>query len=267
MNGRIYDPLLGRFLSADLVVQFPGSLQSYNRYAYVENNPLRYTDTTGFWIDVKVEEEKKKQTKAPAPQTGTAPHVEKLEKQKVTITYTAAIVNTSSQKLSAKEMKQLARRIEKSSEKAFKGKDKDGNKWKLDVKIRVIDKESDKSASEHIIKVMDIPENQTPGNPLTAGRGEFQGSEVQMEVRTRVLTPSKHMPGDNTTFERTGAHEIGHNMGLRHPGTPGAVSTQSDKNIMRQSRDSDGMKSEFPQIRSIIDDFNSGNLNKGLVHP
>ena len=40
MNGRIYDPLLGRFLSADLVVQAPANLQSYNRYSYVMNNPL-----------------------------------------------------------------------------------------------------------------------------------------------------------------------------------------------------------------------------------
>ncbi len=49
MNGRIYDPLLGRFLSADLVVQFPGSLQSYNRYSYVENNPLTRLDPTGWY--------------------------------------------------------------------------------------------------------------------------------------------------------------------------------------------------------------------------
>jgi RHS repeat-associated protein len=35
MNGRIYDPLIGRFLSADPFIQVPGMLQSYNRYAYV----------------------------------------------------------------------------------------------------------------------------------------------------------------------------------------------------------------------------------------
>src|SRR6185295_19735694 len=48
MNGRIYDPVLGRFLSPDPNVQFVGDLQSYNRYSYVLNNPLRYTDPTGF---------------------------------------------------------------------------------------------------------------------------------------------------------------------------------------------------------------------------
>jgi RHS repeat-associated protein len=48
MNGRIYDPLLGRMLSADLVVQNPADLQSYNRYSYVQNRPLTLTDPTGF---------------------------------------------------------------------------------------------------------------------------------------------------------------------------------------------------------------------------
>jgi hypothetical protein len=53
MNGRIYDPLLGRFLSADVMVQNPGSLQSYNRYSYVRNNPLTLTDSSGFQVDAE----------------------------------------------------------------------------------------------------------------------------------------------------------------------------------------------------------------------
>ncbi|ODS22611.1 hypothetical protein AB835_13215 [Candidatus Endobugula sertula] len=47
MNGRVYDPLIGRFLSPDDYVQFPESSQSYNRYTYVLNNPLSYTDPSG----------------------------------------------------------------------------------------------------------------------------------------------------------------------------------------------------------------------------
>ena len=48
MNGRVYDPALGRFLSPDPVVQAPYDTQGQNRYAYVRNNPLRYTDPSGY---------------------------------------------------------------------------------------------------------------------------------------------------------------------------------------------------------------------------
>jgi RHS repeat-associated protein len=47
MNGRVYDPLLGKFLSIDPVVGDPGNLQTYNRYSYVYNQPTRYADATG----------------------------------------------------------------------------------------------------------------------------------------------------------------------------------------------------------------------------
>lgn len=47
MNGRFYDPILGRMLSPDNYVQAPGFTQSFNRYSYCLNNPLKYTDPTG----------------------------------------------------------------------------------------------------------------------------------------------------------------------------------------------------------------------------
>ena len=52
MNGRIYDPLIGRFMSADPYIQAPDDLQSFNRYAYVRNNPLNLTDPSGYkwWV-------------------------------------------------------------------------------------------------------------------------------------------------------------------------------------------------------------------------
>ena len=49
MNGRVYDPLIGRFMSADPFVQSPGNLQSFNRYAYVMNNPLGYSARVGIY--------------------------------------------------------------------------------------------------------------------------------------------------------------------------------------------------------------------------
>ena len=47
MNGRVYDPLLGMFLSPDPYVQAPGNWLNYNRYGYCYGNPLVYTDPNG----------------------------------------------------------------------------------------------------------------------------------------------------------------------------------------------------------------------------
>jgi len=60
MNGRVYDPALGRFISADPQVQFAGNLQSYNRYSYVHNNPLSFTDPSGFGLFSKLKKKFKK---------------------------------------------------------------------------------------------------------------------------------------------------------------------------------------------------------------
>lgn len=48
MNGRGYDPRLGRFLSVDPIIQFPANTQSLNPYSYLMNNPLSGTDPTGY---------------------------------------------------------------------------------------------------------------------------------------------------------------------------------------------------------------------------
>ncbi|WKD51047.1 RHS repeat domain-containing protein [Microbulbifer spongiae] len=49
MNGRIYDPRLGRFLQADPFIDGVTNTQGYNRYSYVHNNPLKYIDPTGYF--------------------------------------------------------------------------------------------------------------------------------------------------------------------------------------------------------------------------
>jgi RHS repeat-associated protein len=47
MNGRLYDPVVGRFLSPDNYVQMPDNTQNFNRYSYALNNPLKFTDPDG----------------------------------------------------------------------------------------------------------------------------------------------------------------------------------------------------------------------------
>ncbi|MDV3662134.1 hypothetical protein CMU70_16940 [Elizabethkingia anophelis] len=54
MNGRLYDPLLRRFLNADENIQDSYNTQNYNKYAYVLNNPLMYNDPSGEFLEFLV---------------------------------------------------------------------------------------------------------------------------------------------------------------------------------------------------------------------
>jgi len=48
MNGRVYDPLLARFGTADPMTESPFSTQGWNRYSYVGSSPLNFTDPSGY---------------------------------------------------------------------------------------------------------------------------------------------------------------------------------------------------------------------------
>lgn len=51
MNGRVYDPRIGRFLSADPIIQTISFSQALNPYTYVMNNPLTLIDPSGYsWL-------------------------------------------------------------------------------------------------------------------------------------------------------------------------------------------------------------------------
>ena len=48
-NARWYDPALGRFIQADTIVPGAGNPQVWDRYAYANNNPVKYIDPTGHY--------------------------------------------------------------------------------------------------------------------------------------------------------------------------------------------------------------------------
>ncbi|MGH8306686.1 MAG: RHS repeat-associated core domain-containing protein [Gammaproteobacteria bacterium] len=50
MEGRVYDPEVGMFLSPDPNVQYPFSSQGYSRYTYVNDNPLSLSDPSGYFM-------------------------------------------------------------------------------------------------------------------------------------------------------------------------------------------------------------------------
>jgi RHS repeat-associated protein len=54
MNGWVYDPLIGRMLGSDITEQDTDNTQIFNRYSYCFNNPLKYTDPTG-WVGENTE--------------------------------------------------------------------------------------------------------------------------------------------------------------------------------------------------------------------
>jgi RHS repeat-associated protein len=51
-GARYYDPQLGRFISADSIVQAPFDPQTLNRYSYCRNNPIIYSDPSGHWFGI-----------------------------------------------------------------------------------------------------------------------------------------------------------------------------------------------------------------------
>jgi RHS repeat-associated protein len=49
-NARWFDPVLGRMAQADAIVPNPADPQSWDRYAYANNNPVKYTDPSGHFV-------------------------------------------------------------------------------------------------------------------------------------------------------------------------------------------------------------------------
>src|SRR5262249_18754812 len=51
LNGRVYDSLLARMISPDPTVPDAMNGQAWNRYSYVGNDPLAFTDPSGYsWL-------------------------------------------------------------------------------------------------------------------------------------------------------------------------------------------------------------------------
>ena len=63
-HARMYDPVLARFVSADSIAPKPENPQTRNRYSYVLNNPIRYTDPSGHCSESAAQEEEKGDARA-----------------------------------------------------------------------------------------------------------------------------------------------------------------------------------------------------------
>ena len=50
-NARWYDPYLNRWIQPDTIIPNPNNTLDWDRYSYTKNNPIRYNDPTGHWIE------------------------------------------------------------------------------------------------------------------------------------------------------------------------------------------------------------------------
>jgi RHS repeat-associated protein len=64
MHARQYAPLLGRFLSVDRIQGIPSDPQTWNRYVYARNGPMKLTDPTGDYFVLANERDRAFYTKA-----------------------------------------------------------------------------------------------------------------------------------------------------------------------------------------------------------
>jgi len=50
-TARYYSSTLGRFVSPDTIIPQPGNPMAWDRYGYVNSNPVKYTDPSGHMLD------------------------------------------------------------------------------------------------------------------------------------------------------------------------------------------------------------------------
>lgn len=143
MNGRIYDGQLGRFLSADLVIQFPDQVQSFNRYSYVQNNPLSRTDKTGFQETVITPEEAEKRKNSAAKinelvQNAINKAFDRLEKGKIKPDQVAGEVHATLTKNSGEYGNDigLAKKIQGQGKDYVTGESTKGTKYEGGLPVR-----------------------------------------------------------------------------------------------------------------------------------
>lgn len=84
-KARFYSPSLGRFQQPDTLIPNPANPQSWNRFSYVYNNPVKYNDPTGHAISCDVEEDCKETRRVDKLSVGEYVN-EKLSKYKVKLT-------------------------------------------------------------------------------------------------------------------------------------------------------------------------------------
>lgn len=210
MNGRLYDPVMSSFLSPDNYVQSPNNSQNFNRYSYCLNNPLRLVDLDG--NDVQVFEQKDKKTGM------------------VTVTFFVTMRVENHSQASHEDINDRAVGIKQQIEDSFKGYDKKNN-TQYETIVQFVGNSDEQF-------VLDFVNDVRGGSVFTAGKTDEIGNTIVNTLQVEIDgIPGKYNQTESET-SRTGAHEFGHALGLRHGQDPQNELDFDADNLMNQSNKS-----------------------------
>ncbi len=184
-GARFYDADVGRFLSLDpLAADYP----TLGDYVYVANNPLKYTDPNGKWIEEKVEK-------------GGGKNGRDL----VTIKVTGKLINFSSNEV---DMDHALGEIKGLFESSFQAENVDGQDINVEFNFSIADNMDEVSETDHLLVLAD---GKTGNVPAASNAIGGMVAVVDADYFTGFYDMNFGEQG-----ERSASHEVGHLLGLTH---------------------------------------------------
>jgi len=202
-RARYYDPKVGRFLTKDPVYQ-----EGMELYGYVGGNPVNNTDPFGLSVQIIENFDAVKNKNAA-----------QSRKHKIHIKFKATLVDKSKKKLSKEQMQTAADFIRQSLNEVYKGeyaatKNYGGMAFDMDAEINIGMNGKKKDPTDHIIEI--IPKGGFPwtseGNK-PVGQADFFKDLIKLDLNLFIGDENQ----DNK-LKKAVAHELGHSLGLYHPG-------------------------------------------------
>jgi RHS repeat-associated protein len=192
-GARFYDAQLGRWHVVDPLSE---KYYNYSHYAYVYNNPLLFYDLNG--------EEGFKTTR-------------KNNDGSKTVTFTLNLKVKNSAGMSRSQVETSANAIAKQTQSSFQGYDKETNTHYETVVN--LDFDSEVSEGDFYIDFVSDVKNQDGSDVIANGKVDEIGNVESNRFQVLAIGESDCLPCDDMTEEKqptTGAHELGHGMGLKH---------------------------------------------------